>query len=405
MKYAYLSLVLASTTFDLLSIKTPVGNLKLAYLFCLPFIRLVTFNYLVRYFHANKVMIFFLATSLSITILNSYDLISSLKWLTLLVANLYLFIILFSYFNKNGLEQTTFENTAILLCLPGIIQWLCIQLNLTIPFLSQTHGFFYRINGLSYYSNFFTVAISLFLPFILFKKKLTNHTMITLFLSFFMIIQSTSRTGILLLTFLIFIKLLTNSYISKNKLKILAILTLSVFSGLIIPEKTLNNSNKSGLDKISFFANELKLTPATSPLERTYIATQGLKVFADFPLFGVGPLAYENFILKLDSKSIEKYYSKSLRKSLYWHHENIWIELLACNGAIFSIIFLLFIICNITKNIFRNPLSYAASVSLLTYYFLAGQFVQNVLYPPVFVIWAILGYSITHENNYHHSDI
>lgn len=402
----YLATIAASASFDLVAINTAFGNLKLVYFLCLPLLGLIDSTELKSFFkkHLYKIMIFSL--SLLATTFFSYDKTSSIKWIIQLFLNLYLYIAIYNAFKLLNNMEDLIPTAVLLILLPGLMQWLYIQLGFEPPFLSQTHGIFYRLNGFSFYPNFFTVAISLFLPILLLKEKFVVSERIVIFLAGFLLLQSTSRTGILALILLIIAKTLIPLKINKQKVIDLVPIFLAIILSLSLPEKTINESKVSGADKLSFFANEMKLAPAVSPLERIYIAKQGLKVFLDHPILGVGPLAYEKFIKNLDLNLQKRYFSETMRGALYESHENIWIELLANNGLIFTIITISIISYFLIKN-FTFKLDYKNStvLCLILYYAINGQFVQNILYPPTFVIWAFLSYCIFNENKHHHSNI
>lgn len=399
----YLATIAAASTFDFVAINSPFGNFKISYLLCLPLIAFINPIEIYEYLKSNLKILLPIFISLLISLCFSNDALSSLKWCVQLFLNLFLLSCFYFGIKKLKNKNDLFRLILIAILIPGLTQWFCIILNFNPPFLTQTHGNYYRLNGLSFYSNFFTVAISLFFPLIFYRKVLSNVDYILMFFSSFVILQSTARTGMLALLIFIILKFLIPTIKIKTRLIQLLPIFVSIILSFLIPEKTIDNIPSTGFQKAEFFANEMKLGPATSPLERIYIAKQGLKVFLDYPLFGVGPLAYENFIKILSKENEKRYFSETLRGGLYVSHENIWIELLANNGFIFTFFIFIFLIKSLLANFKWNNINII--ISLLIYYFINGQFVQNILYPPVFVIWAILSYAKKHENQHNNTYI
>jgi hypothetical protein len=394
----YLAFIAAASSYDLIAFNTPIGNLKIAFILCIPLIILINYNEILNFILANKIIILGLVASLMISLFYSHDILSSLKWCLQLFMDIYLFITFYSGFKIIKDKVDLFRIILLLILLPGLIQWTFIQFSLVPPLLSQTHGIYYRLNGFSFYPNFFTVAISLFFPLILLNEKYSKMDYLIIFLSAFTLLQSTSRTGMLALILLILAKILIPFKWEKYKLIQLTPIMAAIFISMVIPEKTINNTKTFGLEKAAFFAKEMKLGPAVSPLERIYIAKQGIKVFTDYPFFGVGPNAYEKFINLNPIINYKKYFSETMRNNLYESHENIWIELLSGNGLVFTSILIIFLFLQFYKKTYRVGLQLNAIFSLSFYYLINGQFVQNILYPSTFVIWAILSYSKSYEN-------
>ena len=396
-----LGLFLFLLSADTLFISTGEGKLKIAYLL-LPFFWLKRPSKMTQ---AAKQLISKVPRAyllgiipLLISILLSHNRKHSLVWTGWLGFNLFTLITIYSFLKVQKISEKSILNSTYLglglISLFGVFQYVSIYFFKILLFSPQFHIGTYRINGASGWPHFLNIFSFLLLPIALTEPKKKTWQLLVLGCLTFILFQSTSKTGwFLFIGMSIAFAVKMRSVFFKSILGFMLPLILVLF---LIPSPSLNSGeSNSNSEKLSHFAQDLNPNQKTSGKDRLIINQMGLKVFTKHPLFGIGPRAYSDFVSSSFDQELPGENKYDVMDQINTRNENIWIELLAENGAIFTlfIMLILFKLLSTTGAKFSTPLQLGAWCSLVLYYVISGQFSQNILVTMTFAIWGIFFYS------------
>jgi len=152
----------------------------------------------------------------------------------------------------------------------------------------------------------------------------------------------------------------------------------------------------SGSEKITKFSADLNIAnPTTSGTDRVLIGVQGLKVWAKHPWFGVGPRAYDEYVHTRFDQELPGVSKAGVEDPIIAKNENIWVELLAENGTLFTLAFAFVILRALTvpRWRFANRLQLGTWIALVLYYMVSGQFSQTGLLTMVYAVFGIYFYA------------
>lgn len=381
---------------DILNFPSPIGKFKFAYLFLPYFLMQISLKELFKGSLKYLWVLFLILSIINSTF--SHAIKDSLIGYTYWGFDLLLAFSFFQISKKNDFNlHRVFQIALSLIVLFAGAQYLAWNVFEVLIFNPFSHNGNMRLNGLSFYPNFLNVFIFFFFPAIFLKEHQSTFDKVLSAVSLFVIYNSTAKTGWVLggVTLISLFYFLPNQVAARRLLQTVVLLFIIGF----IPTRSLNQDDLSKnnlnptVDKIRFFANDTKLSSNSSSKDRLYIARQGLLVLKDYPLFGVGQRAYDNFILGLSDMDRKVYENDGNFQLFYIHHENIWIEILAEQGFLGAILTLYGIYCFIIRKKFlnQNPESRVLRFSLLSYFFISGLFVQNILimlpYSLIGILW------------------
>ena len=129
--------------------------------------------------------------------------------------------------------------------------------------------------------------------------------------------------------------------------------------------------------------------------DRLLINEMGVKVWLKHPWFGVGPKAYDTYVHSRFDQELAGENKYDGERLLNLRNENIWIELLAECGALFTLAFVAVLIRAlwVPRWSFANPLHLGAWIALVLYYAISGQVSQTALLTMVYAVFGIYFYA------------
>jgi len=394
-------LSLFSLSADHLCFKLGTANVKLGYFLILGF-ALFNFGAVLRSAKLiwNRLPKWHLVSLafLIISILLSNNLLQSLFWMAWLGLGMLTLVSTHAYLKTYAFDEAMIRKSAFvglgLIALFGMIQFVSIYFLKHIIFEPQFQAYFFRINGISGWPHFLNIFSFLILPFALTGKKLSWPERSILIVLMFVLIESTSKTGWVLffgltVSALIFNREVFVSHFLKFLIPVTVMLTF-------VPTPHLEHmpNTTSGADRMALIAQDLRAGAGTSGQDRILINKMGLAVWEKHPLFGVGPRAYGTYVQSKFDEELPGVNKLDALHEVNLRNENIWIELLAENGALFTFLIAISIFSTLLPpNSIRK--AWAPSTSLLLYYAISGQFSQSILITLVFMIWGIYIYTRT----------
>lgn len=351
---------------------------------------------------------------LSVSVAASFNLRDSIAWTLWLVFDLFTIATIYAFLKAHAFSGNQVR-TCVAWSLAGItffavLQFVAIYGFHRLLFAPQHHFGVYRINGISGWPHFLNIFSFLLLPIALVQRRLRWYTAILLTLLMFMLVQSTAKTGWVLFVVLGGLLLLLDRRVFvKSYLWFLLPVTIVA---LLIPTPPYGRDALrqgaltgpagavclTGSEKISKFAADLNLADlTTSGTDRMLINRQGLAVWWKYPWFGVGPRAYDDYVFSRFDVEHSDMYKHKLRakQTINAKNENIWIEFLAENGALFTLAFA-FVLCRalwVRRFEFANRLHLGAWIALVLYFGVSGQFSQTGLLTLVYAVFGIYFYA------------
>jgi O-antigen ligase len=337
---------------------------------------------------------------LAISVATSANPRDSIAWTLWLAFDLFTIATVYAF-----LKAHTFSGDQIRTCITwslalitacAALQFVAIYGFHWILFEPQFHRDLYRINGISGWPHFLNIFSFLLLPLVLVQRKLRWPTAILLALLMFMLVQSTAKTGwVLFLGLGCLLMLLDRRVFVKSYLWFLLPITVVA---LVIPTPSYvrDAPSLSGSQKIEKFSADLNLADKTTTgTDRVLISKMGLAVWWRHPWFGVGPRAYDEYVFSRFDQELHGTNKLDANLNVNAKNENIWVEILAECGALFTLGFL-FILCKalwVRRWEFSNRLHLGAWIALVLYFGVSGQFSQTGLLTMAYAVFGIYFYA------------
>jgi O-antigen ligase len=278
----------------------------------------------------------------------------------------------------------------------ALLQFVAIYGFHRLLFEPQSHFDVYRINGISGWPHFLNIFSFLLLPMVLIQRKLRWHTALVLALLMFMLVQSTAKTGWVLFVVLGGLMLLLDRRVfMRSYLWFLLPVTIAAVM-IPTPPYLRDAPSLSGSEKITKFSADLNLAnKTTSGTDRVLITQMGLAVWWKHPWFGVGPRAYDDYVFTRFDQEMTGMNKLDANLTINAKNENIWVELLAENGALFTLA-VAFVLCRalwVRRWAFANRLHLGAWMALVLYFGVSGQFSQTGLLTMAYAVFGIYFYA------------
>jgi O-antigen ligase len=326
------------------------------------------------------------------TSVNPRDSIAWSLWLAFdlfTVATIYAYVKALSFSAEAIRTSLTVSLTAIMLF--ALLQFVAIYGFGQLLFSPQLHFDVYRINGVSGWPHFLNIYAFLLLPIVLVQRILRWPVMIMVAMLVFVLVQSTAKTGWVLFVALGCLLLLLDRrlFLKRWGLFLLPVTLVA----LMIPTPTFMRDVPavSGSEKVSKFSADLDITnETTSGTDRMLISAMGLRVWSKHPWFGVGPRAYDEYVLTRFDLELPGESKFGANRMVITKSENIWVEFLAENGALFTLAFAFVLVRAlwVPRWKFADRLHLGAWIALILYFAISGQFSQSGL---LTMAYAVLG--------------
>ena len=397
---AYLSFTLFLLSADLLYVEVAGNKLKIGYFFLLG---LWCFNPGQIWATAMDAVrrvpkyVWLPLIPLVITVATSGNLQKSVWWTLWLAFDLFTIVTVYAFLRafRPSIDrvQESVAHSLALIALFGAIQFVFIY-GLDQPvFGPQVHLDVFRLNGLSKWPHFLNIFAFLLLPMVVTKKSLSAPVKAILILLIFVLAQSTAKTG-----WILFVALGGFLLVFDRRLllgKYLLILIPAAAVALFVPFHFSDGEQPTltGAQKIARFGHDF--ANSWSVRDRILINEMGLKVWLKHPSFGVGPKAYDTYVLNRFDQELAGENKFDVENNLNARNENIWIELLAECGAFFTLAFLAVLVRAlwVPRWSFTNPLHLGAWIALVLYYAISGQVSQTGLLTMVYAVFGIYFYA------------
>jgi len=331
------------------------------------------------------------------TSVNPRDSIAWSLWLAFdlfTVATIYAYVKALSFSAGAIRKSLTLGLTAIMLL--GLLQFVAIYGFGRVLFSPQSHFDVYRINGVSGWPHFLNIFSFLLLPIVLVQRCLRWPVMIMVAMLVFVLVQSTAKTGWVLFAALgCLLLVLDRRLFLKRWMLFLLPVTLVA---LMIPTPSLMRDVPavSGAEKVMKFSADLDLTVETnSGTDRMLISAMGLKVWSKHPWFGVGPRAYDEYVLTRFDHELPGESKFGANRMVITKNENIWVEFLAENGVLFTLAFAFVLVRAlwVPRREFANRLHLGGWIALVLYFAVSGQFSQSGLLTMAYAVLGIYFYA------------
>ncbi len=354
---------------------------------------------------------------LAVSVATSADIRDSVAWTLWLAFDAFAIATIYAF-----LKVQRFSGNRIRACLTAslslitlfcVVQFVSIYGFGHVLFSPQEHFDLYRINGLAGWPHFLNIFAFLLLPIVLVQRRPSLATCVLLATLMFMLVQSTAKTGWVLFVGLgLLLLVLDPRVFARSYLSFLLPVTVIA---LFIPTPSLAPVAPapvaapsatapaqaappalSGTEKISIFSADLNLADhTTSGTDRVLIGAMGVQVFLKHPWFGVGPRAYDAYVHTRFDDELPGVNKIGVDRAVIAKNENIWIELLAETGILFTLGFAFVVmqaLC-VPGWRFANRLQLGAWMSLALYFGVSGQFSQTGLLTLVYAVFAIYLYA------------
>ncbi|MCC6196237.1 MAG: O-antigen ligase family protein [Burkholderiales bacterium] len=278
----------------------------------------------------------------------------------------------------------------------GVVQFVAIYGFGRIVFQPQSHFGVYRINGVSGWPHFLNIFAFLLLPIVLVQRRLRWPSALLLPLLMFVLAQSTAKTGWVLFVALGALLLLLDREVFRRAYLVF-LLPVTVLALLVpVPMHTGDAPAVSAGEKISRFSADLDVSETTtSGADRVLINAMGLQVWLRHPWFGVGPRAYDEYVLTRFDQELPTANKFDANGSINTRNENVWIELAAETGILFTLAFA-FVLCRalwVPRRKFANRLHLGAWMALVLYFVVSAQLSQSGLLTMVYAVFGIYFYA------------
>lgn len=315
--------------------------------------------------------------------LTTSSLLSTTVWYTQIALCVTISVVLAAAIHSGSVNAEPLLNFVLLFfILGGFLQYFAHLFADQLIFSPQIHRGYLRLNGFTEFPNFFSLTI-LLLWFASYHLSTKPFFPLISFCAIFLAIQSTAKSGMVLLAAMIISLVAMAIYYRDLKKQFPKISVLFAFIAitLVAPAKTISSDFTSSFEKSDKFIEDFNI-PKSSTEERLLIALQGVYVATTHPAIGVGPKAYKTYIKSMHIRSMQRFFT---------HHENLWLELGTELGLVYTTLFVVFLLI-ISWLIF--PLldlkNRGLLLGVMLYWFIGGQFVQTFFFPTCFIILGIV---------------
>lgn len=337
---------------------------------------------------------------LAVSVATSTSLRDSLLWCAWLAFDLFTIVTVYAFLKARrfpvGVVQASVAGAIALIALFGLVQFIAIYGFGNVIFSPQRHFEAWRINGLAGWPHFLNIFAFLLLPMLLIRERMSWPARIAVVLLLVVLVHSTAKTGWVLFVALgVLIFALRRVLFVRHYLWFLIPVTALV---LLIPTPSMTPGAPapSTSEKVARFAADLNLADkSTSGTDRVLINQMGLHVWERHPWFGVGPRAFDEYVFSRFDRELPGVNKLDGNRMVNAKSENIWIELLAENGLLFTLGFLALVVRAlwIRRWAFANPLHLGAWMSLVLYFGISGQVSQTGLLTLVYAVFGIYFYA------------
>jgi O-antigen ligase len=113
----------------------------------------------------------------------------------------------------------------------------------------------------------------------------------------------------------------------------------------------------------------------SSVRDRILINAMGVKVWLKHPWFGVGPKAYDTYVMNRFDQELAGENKYDVENNLNARNENIWIEFLTECGVLFTLAFLVVLsrALWVRRWSFASRLHLGAWIAVILYYAISGN--------------------------------
>jgi O-antigen ligase len=117
----------------------------------------------------------------------------------------------------------------------------------------------------------------------------------------------------------------------------------------------------------------------------------GRNVWSKHPWFGVGPRAFDDYVLTRFDRELPAANKLDANRRVNTKNENIWVEFLAENGALFTLAFAFVLVRAlwVPRWEFANRLHLGTWIALVLYFAVSGQFSQSGLLTMAYAVFGI----------------
>lgn len=337
---------------------------------------------------------------LSVSVATSARLESSILWSLWLGFDLFAAATVYAFLGVHRFSIEAVQRSAAaslgLIAFFGLFQFVSIYAFGRVVFDPQFHLDTYRINGLSGWPHFLNIFAFLLLPLVLLQDRPPVWTTVVLALLVFVLVQSTAKTGWVLFVALggLLALLDRRAFVTRYSLLLVPLAVVALL--LPTPSHRSEAPAVSASEKVATFAADLDLSRGrTSGTDRMMINEMGIKVWLTHPWFGVGPNAYDTYVFTRFDQELPGENKLDANGDVNARNENIWIEFLAENGALFTVGFAVLVASalRVRRWRFSNPLHLGAWMALVLYFAVSGQVSQNGLLTMVYALFGIYFYA------------
>ncbi|MEP7328929.1 MAG: O-antigen ligase family protein [Betaproteobacteria bacterium] len=337
---------------------------------------------------------------LAISVASSANVRDSLLWCGWLAFDLFTILTVYAFLVARrfpiGVVQASIAGSVALIALFGLVQFVSLFALDHVIFEPQRHFDTWRINGVSGWPHFLNIFSFLLLPMLLLRERISWAVRVAVVLLLIVLVHSTAKTGWVLFVALgVMIFALRRALFVRHYLRFLIPVTALV---LLIPTPSMTPGvvAPSTSEKVARFAADLNLEDkSTSGTDRVMISRMGLNVWSRHPWFGVGPRAYDDYVFSRFDSELPGVNKFDANHNVNAKNENIWIEWLAENGALFTLGFLALLVHAlwVRRWSFANPLHLGAWMALVLYFAVSGQVSQNGLLTLAYAVFGIYFYA------------
>ena len=337
---------------------------------------------------------------LAVAVATSTDLRDSLLWCGWLAFNIFTVATVYAFLVARrfpvGVVQASVAGAVALIALFGLVQFVAIYGFAQVIFSPQRHFDTWRINGLAGWPHFLNIFSFLLLPMLLIRERISWPMRVAVVMLLMVLVHSTAKTGWVLFVVLgVMIFALRRALFVRHYLWFVIPVTALVLL-IPAPSMTPGETVPSTSAKVARFAADLNLADkSTSGTDRVMISRMGLAVWDRHPWFGVGPRAYDEYVFSRFDAELPGVNKLDANGLVNAKNENIWIELLAENGLLFTLGFLALLVYGlwIPRWKFANPLQLGAWMALVLYFGISGQVSQNGLLTLAYAVFGIYFYA------------
>jgi hypothetical protein len=337
---------------------------------------------------------------LAVSVGTSADVRDSIAWTLWLAFDAFTVVTVYAFLRAHRFSGNEVR-TSIAASL-GLIAFFCVAQFVAIYGFGkvilrpQSHFDVYRINGLAGWPHFLNIFAFLLLPVVLVQRTPSLAVRVLLAVLVFMLVQSTAKTGWVLFVVMGLLLLVLDRRVFLRSY--LAFLLPVTVVAVLIPTPSFRPETPamSGTQKIEVFSADLNVADrTTSGADRVLISEMGMRVFMKHPWFGVGPRAYDAYVYSRFDQELPGVNKIGVDQAVIAKNENIWVELLAETGVLFTLGFALVILRALAVPgwKFDNRLELGTWIALVMYFAVSGQFSQTGLLTLVYAVFGIYFYS------------